>query len=314
MKKKRIRKQKRTTTLIALEGHPRKSPREHASTLAILGSAGLLHRRKHDDAKSTASEDTISDTHSNMKIEPVLSETQEASERLQQFLSEVFEEPTDYDIADDLICDETAVIAAKTLPDVSSLVSECEDCDIIRNEINQESSTCTRVRRGKFKKKNKTGWPNKRKYKKTSRTSSVEQKDSSLDRSSVEPDYDTTLDTMSDQTLSENEKEDKTLTELQICESPNPVQPSKVVMEVDEEQLQLDLKVVVHDKVSEKSPIKSDEKDDKRSSSEGDEEKKKKKRALQGLLLQPIVRVARVNPNAGRRLRSASRARVNRFR
>lgn len=318
MKKKRIKKQKRTAALIALEGHPRKSPREHASTLAILGSAGLLHRRKHDDAKSTASEDTISDSQSNMKIEPVLSETQEASERLQQFLSEVFEEPTDYDIADELIGDETAVITSKNLPDVSSLVSECEDCDIIRNEINQGSPGRMRRRRGKFKKKNKTGWPNKKKTKKSSRTSSVEQKDSSLDRSSVEPEDDTTQDMLSDQTLSETEKEDKTLTEthLQVhCESPVQIEtPKEIPMEVDEEQLQLDLKVVLHDKVSEKSPTKTDDKDDKRSSSDGDEDKKKKKRALQGLLLQPIVRVARVDPNAGRRLRSASRARSSRFR
>lgn len=343
MKKQRIKK--RTAALIALEGHPRKSPREHASTLAILGSAGLLHRRKHaDDTKSTASEDTISDTQSNMKNEPVLSETQEASERLQQFLSEVFEEPTDYEIFEDLTGEETSVIATKNLPNVSSLVSECDDCDIIRNEIKQGATSRVRGRRGKFKKKNRTGWPNKKKQtKKGSRTSSLEQDqkaESSLDRSSAEPpDDDTTQDTLSeeDNTLSEDEK---TLTvekfnsgyESRKSESPKDIDNNATLevkekikpMEVDsklqkeDRSLHLDLKVVLHD--SEKSPAK-DDKDEKNASrsstsdAEDREEKaKKKKRVLQGLLLQPIVRVARVDPNVGRRLRSAVRTRTNRFR
>lgn len=343
MKKRGIKK--RTAALIALEGHPRKSPREHASTLAILGSAGLLHRRKHaDDTKSTASEDTISDTQSNLKNEPVISETQEASERLQQFLSEVFEEPTDYEMFEDLTGEETSVIATKNLPNVSSLVSECDDCDIIRNEIKQGATSRVRGRRGKFKKKNRTGWPNKKKQtKKGSRTSSLEQDqkaESSLDRSSAEPpDDDTTQDTLSeeDNTLSEDEK---TLTveqfnsgyESQKSESPKDID-NNVTLEVKEKikpievdsklqkedrSLHLDLKVVLHD--SEKSPTK-DDKDEKNASrsstsdAEDREEKaKKKKKVLQGLLLQPIVRVARVDPNVGRRLRSAVRTRTNRFR
>ncbi|CAH2095866.1 unnamed protein product [Euphydryas editha] len=346
MKRQRIKK--RTAALLALEGHPRKSPREHASTLAILGSAGLLHRRKHaEDTKSTASEETISDTQSNLKTEPVLSETQEASERLQQFLSEVFEEPTDYEIFDDLVSGETAVIASKNLPDVSSLISECDDCDIIRNEIKQGATGRMHGRRGKFKKKNRTGWPNKRKQtKKGSRTSSLEhdqKAESSLDRSSAEPpDDDTTQDTLSeeDNTLSEDEK---TLTneklkigyESQKSESLKDID-NNITLEVKEKvksteinhsnklqkedrSLHLDLKVVLHD--SEKSPTKDNDKDEKSTShsstseAEDREEKaKKKKRVLQGLLLQPIVRVARVDPNAGRRLRSAARTRSNRFR
>ncbi|XP_050351294.1 neurofilament heavy polypeptide isoform X1 [Nymphalis io] len=348
MKKQRIKK--RTAALLALEGHPRKSPREHASTLAILGSAGLLQTRKHaEDTKSTASEDTVSDTQSNVKVESVLSETQEASERLQQFLSEVFEEPTDYEISYDL-GDETAVIASKNLPDVSSLVSECDDCDIIRNEIKQGATGCMRGRRGKFKKKNRTGWPNKKKQtKKDSRTSSMEleqKADSSLDRSSAElPEDETTRDTLSEENNTLSETDERTLTneKLNSFEAHKSETPKKDInnitlelkekatpmvvnhndkMQKEDRSLHLDLKVVLHDKINHKTPTKGDnEKDEKganRSSAsdaeDKDEKAKKKKRVLQGLLLQPIVRVARVDPNVGRRLRSAGRARTNRFR
>ncbi|CAG9561633.1 unnamed protein product [Danaus chrysippus] len=345
MKKQKIRK--RTAALIALEGHSRKSPREHASTLAILGSAGLLHRRKHnEDTKSTASEDTVSDTHSNPKVESVLSETQEASERLQQFLSEVFEEPTDYDIYDQLMGDETSVIASKNIPDVSSLVSECEGCDIIRKEISQGSSGRLRGKRGKFKKKNKTGWPSKRKQtKKDPRTNSVEQEPkegSSRERSSAEsPDDDTSQDTISeeDRTLEDTDKDktlvqdklksdeiqheppkkdiDKTLSE-KIKDIVDKLEAEQEEKEPVKEQLQLDLKVVVQDKINEKSTKCSSEKDKDINSSMSDDDKddkaKKRKKTLQSLLLQPIVRVARVDPTVGRRLRSAARPRCSRYR
>ncbi|KAL0838536.1 hypothetical protein ABMA28_016647 [Loxostege sticticalis] len=318
MKKQRVRK--RTAALIALEGHPRKSPREHASTLAILGSAGLLNRRKHaDDTKSTASEDTVSDTQSTVKAEPVVSETQEASERLQQFLSEVFEDAAEFDMAEEPVEGGAAVIASTNVPDVSSLVSECEDCDIIRNEIQAGVERRARGRRGKFKKKNKTGWPSKKKQtKKGSRTNSVElelKTSSSLDRSSAEPDEDTQHSTASedDANLSETEKtleeksngdesppDDDTLTE-------DKVKPEEMDVDDDDKSVQLDLKVVVQDEKK-----SSPEKDDKRSSRSSvsdseDKELRKKKRALQGLLLQPVVRVARVDPAAARRLRSAAR-------
>ncbi|XP_045773097.1 protein chiffon isoform X1 [Maniola jurtina] len=327
MKKQKIKK--RTAALIALESHPRKSPREHASTLAILGSAGLLHKRKNaDDAKSTASEDTMSDIPLSMKVEPVLSENQEASERLQQFLSEVFEEPTDYDVSESFQGDETTVIASKNLPDMSSLVSECEDCDIIRNEL-QQSAVRGRGRRGKFKKKNKTGWPNKkRQNKKDSRTNSMELEHTSLGRSSAEPPQDeTTQDTMSEETMSETEKDDDTLTEDnsqtddEVQKSPNELTDKPISTQAeqdttltptDDSSVKLNLKVVVHDNKS-PSKVESEKEENTSSTSEGEDREEKarrKKRVLQGLLLQPIVRVARVDPNAGRRLRSAGRTRT----
>ncbi|XP_053609734.1 uncharacterized protein chif isoform X2 [Plodia interpunctella] len=316
MKKQKIRK--RTAAILALEGHPRKSPREHASTLAILGSAGLLHRRKHpDDTKSTASEDTISDTQSNLKIEPAISETQEASERLQQFFSEVFEDAGEYDLSEELIEGEAAVVTSTNIPDVSSLVSECEDCDLIRNEI-KEGIEEHKTRRGKFKKKNRTGWPNKRKTKKSSRASSIdaEKHDSSLDRSSAEPPYDdTTQDTISeedtnasecegDRTLLDEKESEKTLEgNLKTEEESQHSQDKCDAMDVDEhkEKLQIDLKLLVQ----EEKKKASEEKRKSRSSNEEDKELKKRKRALQGLgqWLQPVVRVARVD--AARRLRSA---------
>ncbi|KAM3957173.1 DBF4-CDC7 kinase regulatory subunit chiffon [Aphomia sociella] len=332
-KKQKIRK--RTAAILALENHPRKSPREHASTLAILGSAGLLHRRKHaDDTKSTASEDTISDTQSNLKVEPVLSETQEASERLQQFLSEVFDDAADFDMCDEAMEGETALTTSTNIPDVSSLVLECQDCDIIRNEIKEGEVDRSRSRRGRFKKKNRTGWPNKKKQvKKSSRGNSVDAErktDSSLDRSSAEsPDDETTQDTLSeeDPNLSEAENE-RTLAEVKSgddtrdnddtlaaerSKSDDDSHDKFEPMDVDsphDKPVQLDFKLLLQDdKAKIKNQVEKEEKRLSRSSaSEEEKEIRKKKRALQGLggWLQPVVRVARVDPNAARRLRSAA--------
>uniref|UniRef100_A0A2A4JGI2 DBF4-type domain-containing protein n=2 Tax=Heliothis virescens TaxID=7102 RepID=A0A2A4JGI2_HELVI len=326
MKKQKIRK--RTAALLALEGHPRKSPREHASTLAILGSAGLVHRRKHaDDTKSTASEDTISDTHSNVKVDPVISETQEASERLQQFLSEVFEDAAEYDVSDEVMDGEAAVTTSTNMPDVSSLVSECENCDLIRNEI-KEAADRPRGRRGKFKKKNRTGWPNKKKQtKKGSRTNSVESEnkvESSLDRSSAEPpDDDTTQDTISeeDTNLSETEKEEKTIIEKSKSDGDSQ---DKTLTEdtLDDKCKPMDISTdstdkTLHDLKVLEEKAKAEEKEERKLRSETeDKDNKKKKRTLHALgdWLQPVVRVARVDPGAARRLRSAARARANRAR
>ncbi|CAG4959269.1 unnamed protein product [Parnassius apollo] len=349
MKKQKIRK--RTVALMALE-HPRKSPREHASTLAILGSAGLLHRRKHpEDAKSTASEDTISDTHSTAKVEPVISETQEASERLQQFLAEVFEDATDYDVSDDIIEGDATVTTSTNIPDVSSLVSECDNCDIIRNEIKQSSTVHGRTKKGKFKKKNKTGWPSKRKQvKKNSRNNSMEtdEKAESLDQSSIEPpDDETTQDTIieedpnvseaeKDDTLIENkekfenvEKEDTKVVEENFMRTQTHCEKTEIDIShteegklvPDEKSVHLDLKVLVQDKLKQKT-IKSEDKDCKRSSrssasetEEKDRHSKKKRPILPiGDWLQPIVRVSRMDPNSAMRLRSAGRSRSNRYR
>ncbi|GBP81073.1 Protein chiffon [Eumeta japonica] len=162
---RRQRGRKRTVAaLLAFDAHPRKSPREHASTLAILGSAGLLHRRRHaDDTKSTASEDTLSETLSATKLEPVASETRQMSERLQQFFSEVFEDVAEYDLSDDTMEGETAIITSTNMPDVLNLVSESGSCETIRDEI-KVAVPSRSIRKGyKFKKKNRTGWPNKKK-------------------------------------------------------------------------------------------------------------------------------------------------------
>ncbi|CAK1580643.1 unnamed protein product [Parnassius mnemosyne] len=348
MKKQKIRK--RTVALMALE-HPRKSPREHASTLAILGSAGLLHRRKHpEDAKSTASEDTISDTHSTAKVEPVISETQEASERLQQFLSEVFEDAADYDISDDIMEGDATVTTSTNIPDVSSLVSECDNCDIIRNEIKQSSSVHARTKKGKFKKKNKTGWPSKRKQvKKDSRNSSMEtdEKAESFQSSIEPPDDETTQDTIieedpnlleteKDETLIENkekfedvEKEDTKAVEENFMGSQTHYEkteidishPKEEKLIPDEKSVHLDLKVLVQDKLKQKT-VKAEDNDCKRTSrssasetEEKDRNSKKKRPILPvGDWLQPIVRVSRMDPNSAMRLRSAGRARTNRYR
>lgn len=336
MKKQKIRK-RTAIALLALEGHPRKSPREHASTLAMLGSAGMGHRRRHhDDNKSTASEDTVSDTHSNVKLDPVISETQEASERLQQFLSEVFEDAAEYDVSDEVMDGEAAVITSTNVADVSSLMSECENCDLIRNEI-KEAEDRPKGRRGKFKKKNRTGWPNKKKQtKKGSRTSSVESEnkvESSLDRSSAEPpDDDTTQDTISeeDTNLSETEQEDKTIIETSKSEYDSqdktltevsieePCEPMDISDSQDKTLSDSNEKTLLELKVSAEK-AKAEEKEERKLRSETDDkdkDNKKKKRGLHGLgdWLQPVVRVARVDPSAARRLRSAGRSRTNRFR
>ncbi|CAH2048873.1 unnamed protein product, partial [Iphiclides podalirius] len=352
MKKRKIRK--RTLAVMALE-HPRKSPREHASTLAILGSAGLLHRRKHaDDAKSTASEDTISDAQSNTKIEPVLSETQEASERLQQFLSEVFEDVTDYDVSEEVMEGHATVTTSTNIPDVSSLVSECENCDIIRNEIKQSATVPGRTKKGKFKKKNKTGWPSKRKQaKKDSRNNSMEVDDKaeSLGRSSAEPaDDESTQDTIieEDANMSESEKdntvienktksesgaeesehakdfEEKTIILENPCEKMEieiPCHDKKASQPPEDKPVQLDLKLVVQDKVKPKAQ-RADDKDSKRTSrssaSESEDKDKSVKKKPTPLAisdwLQPIVRVSRMDPHCARRLRSAGRTRTNLYR
>lgn len=302
MKRQKIRK--RTAALIALESHPRKSPREHASTLAILGSAGLLNRRKHEDTKSTASEDTISDSHSNLKVEPIISETQEASERLQQFLSEVFDDAADYDMSDDALDADATVTTLTNVPDVSSLVSECEDCDIIRKEI-KEAAIRPRGKRGKVKRTNKTGWPNKKRQK-GSRGNSVDSTHcgSSLDRSSAELLDETTQDTISEEdTLSETEKE-QTLTT--VTEKSADSQDTTLVGTVEDSQDKCD-------SIDDDKPLKEGKRPN--CASSDDKEVKKKKRMLQDLeWLQPVVRVARVDSNSVRRLRSAGRARGSRFR
>lgn len=300
MKKQSIRK--RTAAILALENHPRKSPREHASTLAILGSAGLLHRRKNvDEAKSTVSEDTISETLS--RPEPVLTEIQETSERLQQFLSEVFEDLSDYDVSEDVMDNDIPVIASKEMPDFSSLVSECEKCDLICNEIKQDTVKI-RERRGKFKKKNKTGWPLKKNKKKSSRNSSLDGKIDSLDHSSAD------LETLSEGEENKSESVEhlkKTKTNTVELELPCPMDIDAALNKSELENNKNGL-----DDNDSHSPSS-----DKRTSSDSEDkvEIKRRKRALQGFCdWLPVVRVARVDSNATRRLRSAGRVRSSKLR
>ncbi|XP_047991611.1 nucleolar and coiled-body phosphoprotein 1 isoform X2 [Leguminivora glycinivorella] len=166
---------KRLAAVAAQDSRPRKSPREHASTLAMLGSA----LRRADDNKSTASEDTGSDA---LSLKPEPSEARAADERLREFLSGVFDDAAEYEL--DHVDGGALPVAAAPL-DVLGLVSECDACDIIRNEIAEVAERRRARRRGRFKKKNRTGWPNKKKPKKGSRTDSSEKTESSLDRSSV---------------------------------------------------------------------------------------------------------------------------------
>ncbi|XP_049873492.1 serine/arginine repetitive matrix protein 1 [Pectinophora gossypiella] len=294
MKKQKIRK--RTAAILALEGHSRKSPREHASTLAILGSVGLLHRRKNgDDAKSTASEDTISDTHSTVKIEPVVSEAQEASERLQQFLSEVFSDAAEYEVSAEAMEGE-AVPAAGAAPDVARLVSDCDACDVLRHHLQEGLEARARSRRGKFKKKNRTGWPNKKKPKKDSRTDSSESQkaEGSVGRSSAEPDEDPTREAIGEEDTNPSETEEKTLIELKNEEEARLRDGRSPAPGVRPRRRSLDKRpAAAAAAAAGAAPV---------------DERVRARRALAGLLLQPVVRVARVDPAAARHTRSAARA------
>lgn len=279
--------------------YPRKSPREHASTRA--GSVGL--RRLADDARSTASEDAVSETHSSLKAP---TENQRASERLEQFLSEVFSEASELDACD--AAEGEAVTPSSNQPDVSSLFSECDARDLIRNEIQT-----AKPRRGRFKrKKNRTGWPNKKK--KGSRTNSSE---SDLKAESVESAERTPGDETAQETLSEaetdasgTEPEHSATDKCKSDEAPDGDDNAPTVGTAPEsgdadssDKLLIDLKVVVDDK-----PDPEKERKPRSSGSEEERELRKKRRALAGLCdWLPVVRVARVEPAATRRLRSAAR-------
>ncbi|XP_063825978.1 serine/arginine repetitive matrix protein 1 [Ostrinia nubilalis] len=301
MKKQRVRH--RAQALAAHDARPRKSPREHASTLAILGSAGLLQRRRPDDAKSTASEDTTSDAPA-PRPDPAVAEAHEASERLRQFLSDVFEDAAEFDMSEAPADGEPSVVASSNAPDVSSLVSECERCDLIRSEIEAGVAERARGRRGKFKKKNKTGWPNKRKRaKKDSRAGSADtapgdRSDADTDtRQSTASEDDSPAPSDPDRTLDGESDDDADRTLKREADDAS-----------EDESVQLDLKVVVQEDKGKGSPDKDDKRSSRSSLSDSeDRELRKKRRALQGLLLQPVVRVARVDPAAARRLRSAAR-------
>ncbi|KAG7308371.1 hypothetical protein JYU34_005569 [Plutella xylostella] len=285
----------------AQDAHPRKSPREHASTLAMLGAAGLLRRGRNDDCKSTASEDT-SDSHSQPRPAPA---AQDASERLQQFLSEVFDDAEEYDVSEEVMESETVVTTSTNVPDVLSLVSECEGCEIIRDEIREGAAAAARPkgRRGKFKKKNRTGWPAKKKVKKeSSGANSPERRDESSAEGSCaaassrgsDDDEPAPLDRPDSSRDSHAADADESHAKTEDEDS-------------DDKPLKLDVKVLVQE--DEKKTGEEEEKQ--ASEGEGEERARgrRKRAALEGLLLMPVVRVARVDPAAARRLRSAARPR-----
>ncbi|KAI8437158.1 hypothetical protein MSG28_010498, partial [Choristoneura fumiferana] len=262
---------------LAAAPRPRHSPREHASTRAILGS-----RRPHDDA------------------------------------NEVYED-ADFDALEPDPLHGAALPTSTAAPDVLDLVSDCDRCDIIRHHIRDAAAQRRATRRGRFKKKNRTGWPNKRKHKKGARADSSDHKtESSLDRSSV-----ASADTRDSGDLSGDDDkparggklddDDESRDEPMDVDRPDADDRSNS----DDKPLRLNVKVLLEDKKAEKA--KAEKVKGSSSVSESDEKEervKKKKRALNNLgsWLQPVVRVARVDPAAARRLRSAGAGARSRLR
>lgn len=287
---------------LAAAPRPRHSPREHASTRAILGS-----RRPHDDAKSTASDDTASEPSAPAAPAPTPAPADEAGERLRQFLSEVYED-ADFDALEPDPAHGAALPAAAAAPDVLGLVSDCDRCDIIRHHIRDAAAQRRATRRGRFKKKNRTGWPNKRKQKRGARADSSDRKtESSLDRSSVaSADTRETDDPSGDDVkpaAGKLDSEEDSRDEAADADRPEADDRSNS----DDKPLRLNVKVLLEDK---KDKAKAEKVKGSSSVSESDEKEeraKKKKRTLNNLdsWLQPVVRVARVDPAAARRLRSA---------
>ncbi|KAI8437156.1 hypothetical protein MSG28_010498, partial [Choristoneura fumiferana] len=242
----------------------------------------------------------------------------ETDERLRQFLSEVYED-ADFDALEPDPLHGAALPTSTAAPDVLDLVSDCDRCDIIRHHIRDAAAQRRATRRGRFKKKNRTGWPNKRKHKKGARADSSDHKtESSLDRSSV-----ASADTRDSGDLSGDDDkparggklddDDESRDEPMDVDRPDADDRSNS----DDKPLRLNVKVLLEDKKAEKA--KAEKVKGSSSVSESDEKEervKKKKRALNNLgsWLQPVVRVARVDPAAARRLRSAGAGARSRLR
>lgn len=310
-KKQRFRK-KSLASILALEAHPRKSPREHASTLAILGSAGLLHRRKHiDDTKSTASEDTVSETYSN-KLEPVLSEMQQTSESVSKLLSEVFDDAADYEVPDELMEEQVNVMTSTNTPDVLNLVSEYDSCEIIREHI----STSRVSKRGhKLKKKNRTGWPNKKKVVKkedaTTLSANNIKNESVCDQSSVEGQDEVVESSEADEPLINTITNRDSHRESDKSELEDDKKDDKSSLSSDDRPLRLD----VNFKSDDKDKVEAEKVRSSTSDVEEDKSKNNRTRRFQNVneWLQPVVRVARVDVTT-RKLRSAAKSRSQRLR
>lgn len=232
-----------------------------------------------------------------VKTEPLKTETQDQSERLQQFLSEVFEDASDYEMPEDNIEGDDNVATSTNAPDILNLVSECDKCDMICEDIRERiPPPKPKGRRSKFKKKNRTGWPAKKKGKKDdSRTNSTENNSSNPSGEAPSLPDETTQDSISGCDES-GEKMEENSRDSSVITDDDDDKPLKVKLDEDE-------------------PIKEEKKS---STSETEEDKLKvgNRRVFDAMSgwLQPIVRVARVDPNAARTLRSAGVKRRNRKR
>lgn len=190
-----MKKKKNKTEGVHVGKNPRKSPREHASTLAILGS--LIHKKKSkfnnsEDSKSLQSitEEDISNDMMPLMIKMPEIPACEETKKLEDFFSDLYDDSDDYDSFIDNL-DLNVELEKNSKPDLLDLLENYQQCDSIEKSAKeiqdhvQQRNENQRKRRGhKFKKKNKTGWPAKKRIPvKKDTTSVVESADSSRDAS-----------------------------------------------------------------------------------------------------------------------------------
>lgn len=172
-----------------LSGHPRKSPRQHASTRAILSS--LIHQRKKRERKSNGESDTSRASLASIPEEEKIKETilskeekqkkEEEEDRIAKAIDDIINAPLEdlaelsLDLPDELKVGEC--IEFKHNQDYIDLVQNSENCSnnlrpfrrgrgryIRKFRLLPNSSLsldCTKNVRRK-KKKNRTGWPKKK--------------------------------------------------------------------------------------------------------------------------------------------------------
>ncbi|XP_077299342.1 DBF4-CDC7 kinase regulatory subunit chiffon isoform X2 [Arctopsyche grandis] len=186
------RKKSKLENIRSLSKNPRKSPREHASTLAILGS--LIHKKKSklsssDDTKSLPSiteEEVSNDVPFLLKMPEV--HVSEETKKLEEFFSDLYDDVEDYDSLIDNL-DLSLNIEKPGKPNVIDLLQNYDQCESIEQTVKeiqdnmQQRGINQRKRKGyKFKKKNKTGWPAKKRIQ-AKKVSAVEDADSAGDAS-----------------------------------------------------------------------------------------------------------------------------------
>lgn len=153
------RRRKRKSRFVVKSNHPRKSPRQHASTLAILSS--LLHQRKRRERKaereSDASrsslgvipeEESASDA---AKVEEISREILVESIATAKHISEILTAPINIDMGSD----EVEGIVLKDKPDAIELLQNYSNVQP-RNLVTPGLSESVRTVRRR-KKKNRTG-------------------------------------------------------------------------------------------------------------------------------------------------------------